>query len=163
MIKDCDEEGKLVCPTDPAERDQLRKDCLKHATVRKTIAETFVFFQSSSSESIEEESPFRSTGMACFAEEVLVEDSLYVDVSIVDSFRSKFNISSTGYEEDVVMLSCDIDERIYDQEMAGDRDESYIMYTAVLEEFGTKIPFTPFEMDVLKFINVAPSQIRPNS
>lgn len=32
MIKNSDEEGKLVCPTDPAERDQLRKDCLKHAT-----------------------------------------------------------------------------------------------------------------------------------
>jgi hypothetical protein len=26
-----------------------------------------------------------------------------------------------------------------------------------------KIPFTSFEMDVLKFLNVAPSQIRPNS
>jgi len=27
----------------------------------------------------------------------------------------------------------------------------------VLEEFGVKIPFTRFEMDVLRFLNVAPT------
>ncbi|RHN66645.1 putative transposase (putative), gypsy type [Medicago truncatula] len=37
------------------------------------------------------------------------------------------------------------------------------MYVVVLEEFGVKVPFTRFEMDVLKFLNVAPSQIQPNS
>jgi hypothetical protein len=57
----------------------------------------------------------------------------------------------------------DPDERVCDQEMAGEGDESYFLYTAVLEEFGVKIPFTPFEMDVLKYLNVAPTQIRPNS
>jgi len=41
--------------------------------------------------------------------------------------------------------------------MAGEHDESFLMDMAVLEEFGVKIPFTPFEMDVLKFLNVAPS------
>ena len=72
-------------------------------------------------------------------------------------------MSSTGNEEDVVVLSCDADERVYDQEMAGEQDESFFMYMDVLEEFGVKIPLTPFEMDVLNFLNVAPSQIRPNS
>jgi hypothetical protein len=42
-------------------------------------------------------------------------------------------------------------------------DESYFVYTAVLEEFGVKVPFSRFEMDVLKYLNVAPTQIRPNS
>jgi hypothetical protein len=32
LIRECDEEGKLIHPTDPAERDQLRKECLRHAT-----------------------------------------------------------------------------------------------------------------------------------
>jgi hypothetical protein len=32
LIRDCDEDGKLICPTDPNERDQLRKECLRHAT-----------------------------------------------------------------------------------------------------------------------------------
>jgi hypothetical protein len=100
--------------------------------------------------------------MTSFAEEVLAEDSLYVDVSTMDLFRSKFNISSTGREEDVILLSCDPDECVCDQEME-EGDESYFMYTAVLEEFGVKIPFSRFEMDVLKYLNVVPTQIRPNS
>jgi len=37
------------------------------------------------------------------------------------------------------------------------------MYEPVLEEFGVKISFTRFEMDVLRLLNVAPTQIRPNS
>jgi len=37
------------------------------------------------------------------------------------------------------------------------------MYMVVLEEFRVTIPFMAFEMDVLKFLNVAPSQIHPNS
>jgi hypothetical protein len=104
-----------------------------------------------------------SVEMVPFAEEVRMEESLYVDVSALDLFRSKFDISATESEEDVVLLSCDPDERVCDQEMAGEGDESYFVYTTVLEEFGVKIPFTPFEMDVLKFLNVAPTQIRPNS
>lgn len=113
---------------------------------------------------IGEESRSSSTEMAGFAEEVRVEYSLYTNVPDVNLFRSKFNISSTGHEEDVVvLLSCDEDERVCDQETSGEQDESYLMYMAVLEEFGVKIPFTSLEMDVLKFLNVAPSQIRPNS
>jgi hypothetical protein len=110
-----------------------------------------------------DENAFRSTEMASFAEEVRLEESLFVDVSALDSFRSKFDISATGREEDVVLLSCDPDERACDQEMMGEGDESYFVYTAFLEEFGVKIPFTPFEMDVLRLLNVAPTQIRPNS
>ena len=37
------------------------------------------------------------------------------------------------------------------------------MYGTVLEEFGVRIPFTLFQMDVWRFLNVAPIQIRPNS
>lgn len=114
-------------------------------------------------ELVGDENAFRSTEMASFAEEVRLEESLFVDVSALDSFRSKFNISATEREEDVVLLSCDPDERACDQEMMGEGDESYFVYTAFLEEFGVKIPFTPFEMDVLRLLNVAPTQIRPNS
>ncbi len=98
-----------------------------------------------------------------FAEEVLVEDSFYRDVSVLNFVRTKLNISSTGNEEDVVVLSCHTEERVCDQKMGGEQDQSFLMYLGVLEEFSVKIPFTPFQMDVLKFINVAPSQIPPNS
>jgi hypothetical protein len=211
LIRDCDADGKLISPTDPNERDQLRKECLRHATGPDGIIdwdkyyfglhgeELFSDLSSDSSvdsgrdsdcvilsatpgtqgrqEDFQDNSPpqellpgsddegsfVNSVEMVTFADEVRMEESLYIDVSAVDQFRSNFDISATGNEEDVVLLSCDPDERVCDQEMAGEGDESYFVYTTFLEEFGVKIPFTPFEMDVLKFLNVAPTQIRPNS
>ena len=32
MIKECDKSGKVINPTKPAEKDQLKRDCLRHAT-----------------------------------------------------------------------------------------------------------------------------------
>ena len=32
LITECNELGRVIDPTNPAERDQLRKDCLKQAT-----------------------------------------------------------------------------------------------------------------------------------
>jgi hypothetical protein len=86
---------------------------------RENVCRKVCLFQPSSSELRGEESRSRSTEMACFAEEVHEEYSLYTDVLDVNLFRSKFNISSTGHEEDVVALSCDEDDCVCDQEMAG--------------------------------------------
>lgn len=61
------------------------------------------------------------------------------------------------------MLPCSVDERVCDQKPRGAQDESFLMYMRVLEEFGVTVPFTEFEMGVLKFLNVAPSHIRPSS
>jgi hypothetical protein len=52
---------------------------------------------------------------------------------------------------------------VFDQRLVGALDESFFMYMAVLEEFGVTIPLTSFDMNVLKFLNVVPSQIRHNS
>lgn len=84
-------------------------------------------------------------------------------MSDVNFFQSKLYISATVNDEDVVVLPCDVSERVCDQILAGAMEESFLMYMVVLEELGVTIPFTAFEMDVLKFLNVAPSQIRPNS
>jgi len=32
VIRECNELGNAINPTNPAERDQLKKDCLRHAT-----------------------------------------------------------------------------------------------------------------------------------
>jgi hypothetical protein len=128
LIRECDEEGKLVQPTE-------RKKCLRHAIGPDGVINWDIYhegllgeelFSDLSSESSanlgsdsdcvflyatsgtnrkEDESqeirPYqkplfglvggelssRLIGMASFAEEVLVEESLYVDVSAVDSFR----------------------------------------------------------------------------
>jgi len=50
-------------------------------------------------------------------------------------------------------------ERVFDQRLEGAEEEMFLMYMTVLEEFGLRIPFTAFEMDVLKILTVAPSQI----
>jgi len=80
-----------------------------------------------------------------FVEEVHHEYSLYTDVPDIDFFRSKLDISATGNEEDVVVLFCDLDETMCDQELAGDLDESFLMYMVVLREFGVTIPFRRFK------------------
>jgi hypothetical protein len=61
------------------------------------------------------------------------------------------------------VLPCSVDERVCDQKPRGAQDESFLMYMRVLEEFGVTVPFTEFEIGVLKFLNVAPSHIRPSS
>jgi hypothetical protein len=98
-----------------------------------------------------------------FAKEVLREESLYLDVADVNFFWSKLDISATENEEDVVVTPCDVRESVCDQRMVGVMDEYFLMYMVVLDEFGVTIPFMAFEMDMLKLLNVAPLQIRPNS
>jgi len=53
---------------------------------------------------------------------------MYTHVPNINFFRSKLDISFTGNEEDLVVLSCDVDERVCDQEIAGAFDESFLMY-----------------------------------
>lgn len=77
-------------------------------------------------------------------------------------FRSKISISATKREEDIVLAPCPVGETVCTMRPRGVK-EIFHMYAAVLEEFRVKIPFTLFEMDVLRLLNVAPTQIHPNS
>jgi hypothetical protein len=43
LIRECDESGKVIDPTDPAEREQLRKDCLRHATGPNGVIDWVVY------------------------------------------------------------------------------------------------------------------------
>jgi len=210
LIRECDDTSQVISPTNFSEKDQLKRDCLRHSTRSNGVIDWEVYdlglygenlFSDSDSgdnsgsdcvflyatseidpkeEVCREICPYNPSlfyperkelsssllddlEMEQFADEVLQEYSFYTDMPDIDFFWSKHNISSTGNEEDVVVLSCDVDERVCDQDMAGALDQSFLMYKAVLDDFGVKIPFTAFEMDVLKFLNVAPSQICPNS
>lgn len=101
--------------------------------------------------------------MEAFAEDVLRSISLFTEPKDITFFWSKLSISSIGHEEDVIVTPCIPGEKVCIQCPKGVKDEMYHMYAAVLEEFKVKIPFTPFDMDVLKFVNMTPSQIQPNS
>jgi len=213
LIRECDDSGRVISPTNSVERDQLKRDCLRHATrlnglidwgayelglhghnlfsdlssdsdnsdgsgsdsdcvflyatlemdPKGEICQVICPYNPSSSNSEGKVFPLTYFGdfeIEQFTEEVRREYSLYTDKPDIDFFRSKLDISAPGKEEDVVVLSCDVDERVCDQELVGALDESFLMYMAVLEEFGVTIPFTAFEMDVLKFMNVASSQLQ---
>ena len=45
----------------------------------------------------------------------------------------------------------------------GEQDKWFYFYAKVLEDMFIRIPFTDFKVDVLKMVNVASSQLRPNS
>jgi len=97
-----------------------------------------------------------------FGDDVQSYTSVYNDQAKVNLFRSKNVISATGQEEDIDMRLCPPGEIVCVLRPRGVR-EIFHMYGAVLEEFEVRIPFTLFQMDVLRFLNVAPTQIRPNS
>jgi hypothetical protein len=99
--------------------------------------------------------------MESFSDEVLNTTSLYTKIGNINFLRSERDISSAGHEEDVELIPYDEGESVCTQHPEG--DEVYYMYAAVLEEFRVQIPFNAFEMDVLKILNVAPSQILPNT
>jgi hypothetical protein len=42
-------------------------------------------------------------------------------------------------------------------------DELFHLYAVVIEDLGVKFPYMDFEVDVLKCLNVAPSQLQFNS
>jgi len=102
------------------------------------------------------------TDTEVFGDDVQSYTSIYSDQAKVNLFRSKNVVSATGREEDIDMRSCPPGEIVCILLPRCVR-EIFHMYGAVLEEFGVRIPFTLFQMDVLRFLNVAPTQIRPNS
>jgi hypothetical protein len=45
LIRECDEKGKLIHPTNPSEKDQLRKECLRHATGPNRVIDWDIYYQ----------------------------------------------------------------------------------------------------------------------
>jgi len=97
-----------------------------------------------------------------FGDDVQSYTSVYCDHAKVNLLRSKNAVSAIGREEDIDIRPCPPGEIVCVLHPRGVR-EIFHMYRAVLEEFGVCIPFTVFQMDVLRFLNIAPTQIRPNS
>ena len=100
--------------------------------------------------------------MEVFSDDVQSYTCIYCYQAKVNLFRSKNAISSTGREEDIILAPCSPGKIVCVLRPKGVK-EIFHMYGAILEEFGVKIPFTLFQMDVLHLLNVAPTQIRPNS
>ncbi|KEH33519.1 hypothetical protein MTR_3g045050 [Medicago truncatula] len=207
VVRECDEKGRELSPSDPLDRQKLRLQCLKHAARKNGLIDWEVYdstyfshmnFSDISSESDCSESDdidcvliystpgdsfgkeivdISSSNMVCgksvqracqesdtecFSDDVQRYESTYNDQAKVNFFRSKLLVSSTKREKDIVLAPCPAGEKVCTMRPKGVK-EVFHMYGAALEEFGVKIPFTLFEMDVLRLLNVAPTQIHPNS
>lgn len=56
-------------------------------------------------------------------------------------------------KDEMVCLGCSSD----------DGNQSFYMYREVFSELGVRVPFSSFQIAVLNFLRVAPSQLHPNS
>lgn len=85
---------------------------------------------------------------------------------IVESYISKFRpttlVSSTRNEDDVILEPCVAGERVYIILPKEVSDEYFYFYSRVIEDFKVRFPFTDFESDLLKTLNIAPSQLLLN-
>src|ERR1051325_6025452 len=88
--------------------------------------------------------------------------SLIKDMEI-STLRSLWNISSTGNEDDVILEPCETGENVCMSRPKGVNTEWFYFYVGVVEKLSIQFPFSDFEIDILRTMNVAPSQLRPNS
>lgn len=98
-----------------------------------------------------------------FDDEIIsYKQSTFKDIDIA-KFHSLRDICSTGNEDYIVMEPCGPGERVCTLRPPSSKDELFYFYPSVLESFEIKIIFSDFEVDILKTVNAAPSQLRPNS
>lgn len=93
-----------------------------------------------------------------------VEDfkSYYISEETIGLFRQHVNLSFPDDEEEVIIEACYTIER--SNTVAFDNSPNLYCYLHlfVVCDLGVLVPFSSFEAEVLKAINVAPSEISPN-
>jgi hypothetical protein len=87
--------------------------------------------------------------------------SIYRDLESVEAYRKKFDISGTFNEMDVVFEP--VEEGEYVVEAPRSDLVTFFMYTKFIDDFHLFFPFTEFQQSMLRVLNVAPSQLSPNS
>lgn len=89
--------------------------------------------------------------------EVLSYDHNVIDENYISKLHSNNQVSSTGNEDDVVIEPYVVGEGVCITRPKGVPDEYFYFYSGVIVDFKIRIPFTDFESDLLKTLNVAPS------
>lgn len=95
-------------------------------------------------------------------QEVLSYDHNTIDDTDISKLQSSKHIYSTGNEEDVVLEPYVDGERVCITRPKGVAGKYFYFYSRVIEDFNICIPFTNFESNLLKTLNVTPSQLHPN-
>ncbi|KAK2391053.1 hypothetical protein QL285_064547 [Trifolium repens] len=87
--------------------------------------------------------------------------STYQSAKDVAKFRELYDVSGTFNEDDVVLES--VNEGEYVTGVPRSEPTSFYMYTRFIEDFHQYFPFTEFQKSMLRVLNVAPTQLSPNS
>jgi hypothetical protein len=87
--------------------------------------------------------------------------STYQSVEGVAKFIALYDVSGTFNESDVILEP--VEEGEYVTCVPSSEPAFFYMYTRFIEDFHLYFPFTQFQMSMLRVLNVAPTQLSPNS
>lgn len=98
-------------------------------------------------------------------DEVKNSYSLCTDQQILDSFLRDYRVARSSWEHFVECLPCKPIDRAYHIDKLSDDKESdfFFVYNVFFSILSVRLHFTPFEVECLDFINVAPTQLYPLS
>ncbi|KOM51942.1 hypothetical protein LR48_Vigan09g060100 [Vigna angularis] len=126
--------------------------------------ESAFFYGNVWSEGPEERATFPARGgdYAWAAREVNELSSLFRSrVVLGDWVENSCILRTLGYKSCVKLVACREDERVFHgRENAS--NEFFYCYASPFYDLYLRLPFTTFQMDVLRTLNVAPSQLHPN-
>ncbi|PNX58907.1 hypothetical protein L195_g059421, partial [Trifolium pratense] len=87
--------------------------------------------------------------------------SKYTSTEMVRSFRKVVKLSDPSHEDSIIT------EPVGENEFVFTRNDTppdyFYLYTNVIQPLNIWLPFTTFEAEMLKVLNVAPTQLHPNS
>jgi hypothetical protein len=87
--------------------------------------------------------------------------SMYDSAKSVAEFREKYDVSGDFEEENVVLEPVVAGEYVTSAHTTD--PPFFYMYTHFIKDFHLYFPFTPFQASMLRTLNVAPTQLSPNS
>ena len=98
-------------------------------------------------------------------DEVKISQSLYSNQQILDYFLREFEVTRPEQEHFVDCLPCKPSGRAcHIAKVFDDKELTFFFVCDVLfSSLGIRLPFTPFEVECLDFINIALTQLHPNS
>ena len=77
------------------------------------------------------------------------------------AYRQKTDLSGTDDENDIVLEPVSEDEIVTDTNTQP--PHYFYMHTSIIDSFHIWFPFTAFEIQIFKTMNVDPCQLSPNS
>ncbi|CAJ2679794.1 unnamed protein product [Trifolium pratense] len=105
--------------------------------------------------------PCRDLVVAGYTPVTMEVSSKYTSMEMVRSFRKTVKLSDPSHEESIIT------EPVSENEFVTTRNDTppayFYLYTNVIQPLNIWLPFTAFEAEMLKVINVAPTQLHPNS